>query len=206
MLTAAVRSQIVDLNEQCFEWCTPEEMIAHSDQLSILLDTSAMSRLGRTFREAHIAGRFAKRRGADAVRLLRESGKHATPDFEIFLNGRCLLYETTEADIPGRRRQDEYAKPAKAEPMFITNLDVMVEHMRELSAAKAAKRYTDCHGLVIWVNPPAFVFNPKLRWDSLVRGGEPAAAGFPEVWAMRGEGVLLWLNGVPQPEERGVEF
>lgn len=197
---------IADLSDRCFQWCTPDEMIGLADELNEALGNRAMFRLGRTFREAYIAGRFARRRGAARVRLLKEHGTKNTPDFELDVEGRLLRFETTEADIPGRRRGDEYRQPPKVEPMIFTNLDVMVEQMRALSAAKAAKQYDNCHGLVIWVNPPAFSFNPDMRWDSLVRGGEPAASAFTEVWAMRGEGSLLWLNGVAQPEVHGEEF
>jgi hypothetical protein len=197
---------IAEISERCFAWQIPEDMIALADQLSEALGYDAMMRIGRTFREAFIAGRFARRRGAEQVRLLKEDGRTNTPDFELQIGGRTLRFETTEADIPGRRRSDEFRQPPRVEPIIFTNLDVMVERMRELASAKAAKQYDDCHGLVIWVNPPAFSFNPQMRWDSLVRGGEPAAAAFTEVWAMRGEGSLLWLNGVEQPEVPGEEF
>lgn len=197
---------VADLDCQCFEWQTPDAMIAIADKLGAALGEDAMFRRGRTFREAFIAGRFARRRGAQRVRLLREDGRTNTPDFEVEMDGRTLRFETTEADIPGRRRQDEYRQPRKVEPMIFTNLDVMVEQMRKLAAAKAAKAYDDCHGLVIWVNPPAFSFNPQMRWDSLIRGGEPAARSFAEVWAMRGEGSLLWLDGVAQAEVEGEDF
>jgi len=197
---------VADLSEQCFQWNTSDQMIALADELSEVLGNDAMFRLGRTFREAFIAGRFARRRGAQRVRLLKEDGKANTPDFELEVDGQYLRFETTEADIPGRRRQDEYRQPPKVERMIFTSLDVMVEQMRTLAAAKAAKRYDNCHGLVIWVNPPAFSFNPKMRWDSLVRGGEPAAQAFAEVWAMRGDGSLLWQHGAAQNEVAGEEF
>lgn len=197
---------VTALSERCFDWQHPEEMIALADQLSDALGYDAMLRRGRTFREAFIAGRFGRRRGAQLVRLLKEDGRANTPDFELEVEGRLMRFETTEADIPGRRRQDEYRQPPKVEPMVFTNLDVMVEQMRTLAAAKASKRYDDCHGLVIWVNPPAFSFEPKMRWVNLVRGGEPAAQAFSEVWAMRGTGSLLWRDGVAQPEMPGEEF
>lgn len=199
-------SRIAELNGLCFEWNLPERVLQIADELSDLLGDSAMLRPGRTFREAYIAGRFARRRGASSVRLLVEDGTKQTPDFELLIEGGCLRFETTEADIPGRKRGDEYKKPAETKPMTFTSLDVMVEQMRRLSETKAAKRYDDCHGLIIWVNPPAFVFNPKMRWEALVRGGEPAAGSFKEVWVMRGEGSLIWQYGIPQPEIPGEEF
>lgn len=203
---AIPHAEIKALNQRCFEWMSPEALITVTDQLNVLLGDAVMSRSGKIFREAFIASRFARRRGASKVRLILEDDSITTPDFEIDVGGRILRFETTEADIPGRRRQDEYRRPRKVEPVIFTNLDIMTERMRELAAAKAAKGYADCYGLVIYVNPPAFFFNPEMRWDNLLRGGEPAAAAFREVWAFRGEGALLWLDGVAQEEEVGVEF
>jgi hypothetical protein len=194
------------LSERLFEWVTPAEGGDLIAELGDTLGDHAMMRIGRDFREGFIAQRFAKRRAAKAFRLLAPEPGTATPDFELDLAGRMRRYESTEADIPGRRRSDEYRIPRRAEPMVFTDLDTMVERMRELSAEKAKKSYEMCHGLVIWVNPPAFSFQPALRWDALVRGGKPAAGAFEEVWALRGEGSLLWLNGRAQPEILGEEF
>jgi hypothetical protein len=106
---------VAEISERCFDWQTSEGMIALADQLSHALGYDAMFRRGRTFREAFIAGRFARRRGGEQVRLLREDGRANTPDFELLIEGRTLRFETTEADIPGRRRSDEFRRPPKVE-------------------------------------------------------------------------------------------
>lgn len=205
--TGVADSRIATLKAALHEWQSPEEMIGAAQELGDLLgDLGSMSRRGREFREAFIAGRMARRKSAIAVRLLKETGDGATPDFAIQIDGRELQYETTEADIPGRRRTDEYRKPATTEQMIGTDINVMVEHMRALAAKKALKSYEDCHGLVIWMNPPMFSFRPAARWEGLLRASEPAAQRFREVWIMRGAGALMWLNGQPQSEEPSVEF
>ena len=194
------------LSDRLHDWIPTSEAGDIIGRLGEVLGNGAMMRIGRHYREGFIAWRFADRRGASSFRLLREQQDGTTPDFEIDRGGEVVRYEATEIDVPGRRRQDEYRVPRKAEPMLFTDLNTMVEHMREVAARKAAKVYKDCRGLVIWVNPPAFVFRPEMRWEGLLRGAEPAAQAFSEVWGMRGTGSLLWLDGVAQPEIRGEEF
>jgi len=194
------------VKETLYEWQSPAEMKDGAERLRQLLGHYSMFSQGRAFREAHIAARFAIRRGGDAVRLLAERPGIATPDFAIRLDGQELRIETTEADIPGRKRQDEYRQPPRTEAMIFTKFETMVEHMRTLAAKKAAKAYDACHGLVIYLNPPIFSFEPSARWDGLLRAAEPAAVAFREVWIMRGAGALVWLDGQPQAEEPGIEF
>lgn len=205
-MNLADKAKIHELSDRLLGWIAVEHVGDVIGELGERLGDDAMLRIGRHYREGFVAWRFADRRGAKALRLLKEQPGGTTPDFEIDLCGELLRYETTEADVPGRRRQDEYRVPRKAEPMIFTDLDTMVAHMRVLAAKKAAKTYDNCRGLVIWVNPPAFTFVPELRWQGLVSGTAPAAAAFEEVWALRGAGSLLWRNGISQPEIRGEEF
>ena len=205
-MTSANKAKIHALNDRLLDWIAVEQVGDVIGELGERLGDDAMLRIGRHYREGFVAWRFAERRGADSLRLLKEQPSGTTPDFEIDLKGELLRYETTEADVPGRKRQAEYRVPRTVERMLFTDLDTMVAHMRVLAAKKAAKIYDNCRGLVIWVNPPAFAFVPELRWQGLVSGAEPAAAAFEEVWALRGTGSLLWHNGIPQPEIRGEEF
>lgn len=205
-MTPANKAKIHALNDRLLDWIAVEQFGDVIGELGERLGDGAMLRIGRHYREGFAAWRFAERRGADSLRLLKEQPSGTTPDFEIDLKGELLRYETTEADVPGRKRQAEYRVPRTVERMLFTDLDTMVAHMRVLAAKKAAKTYDNCRGLVIWVNPPAFAFVPELRWQGLVNGAEPAAAAFEEVWALPGTGSLLWHNGIPQPEIRGEEF
>ena len=180
-----------------YEWQRPTEMSARVEELGMLLGNDKMQRRGRAFREAFIAARFALTTEQDAVRILRETNDGVTPDFEVRKEDRLSRYETTEADVPGRKRQLEYREPVPSgvEPMIFTSLDVMVPYMRCLAAKKAAKPYRDCTGLVIHLNPPMFSFNPSFRTEKMREATEPAASAFEEVWLLRDEGVLLWKDG-----------
>ena len=180
-----------------YEWQSPDEMSARVSALGELLGNDTMQRRGRAFREAFIAARFSRTAGQDRVRLLWETNDGVTPDFEVGRGDHCNRYETTEADVPGRRRQLEYRDPMPpgVEPMVFTSIDDMVPHMRGLAAKKASKPYRDCTGLVIHLNPPMFSFQPALRTAHMKEATEPAAAAFREVWLLRNRGVLLWENG-----------
>jgi len=180
-----------------YEWQSPGEMSARVDALGDLLGNDAMQRRGRAFREAFIAARFARTAEQDQVRLLHETNDGVTPDFEVRRGDYCNRYETTEADVPGRRRQLEYRDPAPPgiEPMIFTSLDVMVPYIQGLVAKKASKPYRDCTGLVLHLNPPMFSFQPSFRTTQMREATEPAAAAFREVWVLRDQGVLLWKDG-----------
>jgi hypothetical protein len=159
-----------------YHWQSPDEMSARVDALGDLLGNDAMQH---------------------NVRLLQETNDGVTPDVEVRRGDHCNRYETTEADVPGRRRQLEYRDPTPpgVEPMIFTSLNVMVPHIQALVRKKASKPYRDCTGLVLHLNPPAFSFEPSFRATQMREATEPAAAAFNEVWVMRDQGVLLWKNG-----------
>jgi hypothetical protein len=188
---------IESLIDALFEWQPPTLMQDRVEKLGQALGNDAMQRRGRAFREAFVAARFALRTEQEEVSLLREVNDETTPDFAVRSNGLIARYETTEADIPGRKRQLEYRdpRPPGVEPMVFTSLDVMVERMREITGKKAAKTYSDCRGLIVHLNPPMFSFNPMFRTENMRIATEPAAQAFEEVWLLRDKGVLLWRAG-----------
>ena len=96
-----------DLIQSLYEWQTPDEMATRVEELGSILGNDAMQRRGRDYREGYIAARFAKTAEQDGVRLLRETSEGTTPDFEVRKANDVRRYETTEADVPGRRRQEE---------------------------------------------------------------------------------------------------
>ena len=121
-----------ELMELLFDWQSPALMQARVEELSRLLGNDAMQRKGRPFREAYVAARFAARTDQEKVRLLREEQNRTTPDFAVGSGNFVRRYETTEADVPGRKRQLEYRDPLPpgVEPMVFTSLDAMIQQMR----------------------------------------------------------------------------
>ena len=104
-------------------------------------------------REGWAAATFGKAREADGVRLVAATDRW--PDFEIRLNERVESWEFTEADVPGRRRGQEY----RDDPLmtgdkalgldhtenYIARAERAPEAIRARCVAKAAKCYGGRH-------------------------------------------------------------
>lgn len=111
-------------------------------------------------RDAWIAAKYAKAKGATAVRLV--AGEW--PDFEIKINGKIEQYEATQADVPDRKMIDEYKKAdanrdddglsIEWDPYvdWIKRTDAIPEALKLASRKKAEKRYPSRKaGLVIYL-------------------------------------------------------
>jgi hypothetical protein len=176
-----------------FTWQSAESLLARTESDSDRLGENWKRRRGRDFREAFIAARFAKWVGAEAVRLLPPNGNRPTPDFAIKLQSNEFWYETTEIDRRDRRRGSEppLESPLQVPPNeWVTTADYL-EVLRERSAAKAAKDYVKCHGLVIYDNawPLSDPENQTLDWWR--SGTTDARARFSEVWSFDGTTFAL---------------
>jgi hypothetical protein len=167
-------------------WFTPADLIALTDRVGAQLAETCdiRSQIGKPYREAWIAARFAATRGAQAVRLISEK-RWQTPDFAIHLDNRYLLFESTEADDPTRQRNQDYLDACH---LFLSQADYAVlgpgpvapdlyaEEIARLVAKKCAKHYARCDGLVLishagWVaglTPP-----PRAGGSGLRRGAGP---------------------------------
>jgi hypothetical protein len=157
-------------------WFTPADLIALTDRVGAQLAETCdiRSQIGKPYREAWIAARFAATRGAQAVRLISEK-RWQTPDFAIHLDNRYLLFESTEADDPTRQRNQDYLDACH---LFLSQADYAVlgpgpvapdlyaEEIARLVAKKCAKHYARCDGLVLishagWV---AGLTPPRAWW------------------------------------------
>ncbi|WP_068080847.1 hypothetical protein [Novosphingobium rosa] len=173
-------------------WFTPAELIALTDRVGAQLAETCdiRSQIGKPYREAWIAARFAAMRGAQAVRLIGE--KHwQTPDFAIHLDNRTLLFENTEADDPTRQRNRDYLDACH---LFLSQADYAVlgpgpvapelyaQEIARLVAKKCAKHYARCDGLVL-LSHAAWIAGmptpPQSWWEAACA---EAQTHFPEVW------------------------
>ena len=146
-----------------------------------------MSGAGQHYRDGYVASRFAQHRAADRVRLLEPRFGQATPDFALLFGNTEQRFEITEADRPGRRRSEEYRTklfPTEMRLLEVGEWNTALNHMAVIEAIvskKSAKRYDDCHGLIVWSN--AWITDDEAitpRWWS-----EACASGwrnFREIW------------------------
>ena len=176
-----------------FAWQPAESLLARSQSDYDWLGESWKRRVGRDFREAFIAARFANFVGAEAVKLLAPNGNRPTPDFAIKLQSSEFWYETTEIDRRDRRRGSEspLKGPLQVPPSeWVTTADLL-EVLRERSAAKARKDYVKCDGLVIYDNAWPLSDPENQTPDWWRSGTTEARARFSEVWSFDGTTFAL---------------
>jgi hypothetical protein len=102
-------------------------------------------------RDAWVAAEFGRHRQSSSVRLVSERDRW--PDFETRGGGTIERVECAEADIPGRRRGDEYRRAEKRaadggrivedDPIedWVARADQVPAALSAVVAAKSAKLY-----------------------------------------------------------------
>ncbi|KCZ93514.1 hypothetical protein [Hyphomonas johnsonii] len=181
-------------------WMTPDEMEARFDVLSAVSGEYFFIQGGLQFiRDSHIAATFGKARRANRVRLC--GGER--PDFEIEVGNVTQLYEATEADLPGRRRGDEY-KASLGKPNTLihvenaeinANIAAVPGALRARALGKAGGGYDPSWGLVIFLNVATYGFDAGEIEACFEVATKPASSSFSEVW-------VLWGSEVYRPWPR----
>lgn len=201
LTTEELRAARADLQR----WMTPDEMGERFDALSAISGDYFFIQGGLQFiRDAHIAATFAKSRAAGRVRLC--AGER--PDFEIEVFNATHLYEATEADLPGRRRGDEYrATLGKPDAMvhvennkINVNIAAVPGALNRRAADKADGGYDPAWGLVIFLNVATYGCDKEEIEDCMEAATQPAANAFSEVWVLWGrDAYRTWPQGGPRP-------
>lgn len=142
-------------------------------------------------RDAYLASTFSEHVHPRLVRLVDES--LSRPDFEVQLrNGRSLLIEATEADLPGRRRHDEYRDAkAKGYPLRHDPGEKWKERRDAIPSAVAAavqrkiwKVYPPDTSLLIYVNLGTYGLWRDEIEKEIRENASLAQAKFKSVWAI----------------------
>lgn len=112
-MTKLTKDEILRHRAWFEEWREPAEMLGHSKALMNRMgNVDLFTQTGVKFiTEAWAAAKFAALQGADHVRLVPE--RERWPDFELRFGNRPESWEFTEADLPERRRGDEYRHRAE---------------------------------------------------------------------------------------------
>ena len=200
------RAQIQQHRSAYEQWQSPEELLSRSEGLmSSMSGEDFFNQPGIDFiREGLAAATFGKAREADAVRLVAKTDHW--PDFEIRLNGMVEAWEITEADVPGRRRGDEY----RDDPLMAGDKALGLDHaenyiaraerapdaIRARCLAKAAKRYGGRAALLIYLNISDFGTRHKEIEECFPWATAPAKDAFTEVWILwKGRIYRVWRDG-----------
>jgi hypothetical protein len=92
------------------DWRTPADMAAYVSTINHSMGSADFFRQGGVefLRDAWLAAEFGRHRQSSIVRLIAE--REHWPDFETRAGDVIERVECAEADVPGRRRGDEYRK------------------------------------------------------------------------------------------------
>ncbi len=180
----------VDVNRMRSEletWHNPSEMVAKVNAtVERLGDVAFFNAPDLTFlREAWIAGKFGKSRGAERVRLIPDH----FPDFVISIDGREEEFEAAEVDAPDRRRGLEYAGQEGGivhDPVeqWVERARRAPEWIARVCRQKAEKRYGYKAHLVVYLNMGEYDIRHKEVVGTFPEATAPAHAAFASVWVL----------------------
>jgi hypothetical protein len=179
------------------EWRTPDKVAAYVTAVNDTMGSADFLGQGGVafLRDAWLAAEFGRHRQSTSVRLVAESD--LWPDFEA-RDGRGEIerVECGEADIPARRRGDEYRVAAelsengkskfKHDPMedWITRADQVPAALATVTASKVGKRYAGRVSLLIYLNIGEFGIRQAEIEAAMAPTVAPALPYFRRVWIL----------------------
>lgn len=182
--------------QELFDWQEPDEFYETVQRLTPLDSADSLtSPRNQIFLDAWIAAEFAKRASSELVCLIKDDW----PDFQVSKEGLVRTFESVEADMPGRRRGDEYKgwKKSNYRPEhdkienWRARRDAIPQALDTVVQKKIEKNYDSSSlqsvGLVIYLNLGTY---GEWRGDieiEIFEKTRPAASVFQDVW-------VLWDN------------
>ena len=180
------------------QWRTPGEMNEYVDELMNSAGSKTLfNKAGTTFiLEAWIAGHFAEVVGANTVRLIDDQW----PDLEVELDDQLIRFEAIEADLPDRRRGDEYklAPQTSEDPVedWIARAEAVPGALQTAVRKKQAKHYGKHENLLIYLNISEYGIRHNEIIAAFPDATRDAREIFKSVWILWGEQAFeVWRNG-----------
>ncbi len=179
------------------DWHTPADMAAYVSAVNDAMGSADFFRQGGVefLRDAWLAAEFGRHRQSSFVRLVAE--REQWPDFETRAGDVIERVECAEADIPGRRRGDEYREAGKQsaaggliitdDPIedWIARADQVPAALSAVIATKIGKRYAGAASLLVYLNIGEFGIRQSEIEAAMAPAVTPALPHFQNVW-------LLW--------------
>ena len=188
------------------QWRSPREMNEYVDELMAAAGSKALfNKPGTTFiLEAWIAGHFANVVGATTVRLIDDQW----PDLEVRLNDNLIRFEAIEADVPGRKRGDEYRQPPKMveDPVedWIARAEAVPGALQTAVRKKQAKLYSKHENLLIYLNIREYGIRHREIISAFPDATKDARDIFKSVWILWKEQAFeVWRDGEPSQRVYG---
>ena len=189
------------------EWHSPTEVLAYVGDVNEFLGRYLFIQAGLAFlRDAWSSATFGHIRGASTIRLIEGEW----PDAELRFNDSVEPIECTEADVPGRRRGEEYREAEdKAGPYglyveddpvenWIARAETAPEALRLAAEKKVAKTYSGKTHFLIYLNISEFGIQQNEIKACFLKSTEPAKDAFETVWILWKAAVYkVWDMGKP---------
>lgn len=178
------------------DWRTPTEMMAYVSDVTDAMGSEDFFRQGGVefLRDAWLAAEFGRHQQSSLVRLVAE--REQWPDFEARADDVVERVECAEADLPGRRRGDEYREAKKQnagrglviedDPVedWIARADQVPAALSAVIETKIAKRYPGCASLLINLNIIEYGIRQAEIEAAMVPAVVPALPYFERVWVL----------------------
>jgi hypothetical protein len=191
------KSELVRHRAWLSDWRMPDDMAVYVSTVNDAMGSADFFRQGGVdfLRDAWLAAEFGRHRQSLSVRLVAE--RERWPDFEARGGGGIERVECAEADVPGRRRGDEYRKAGKRaasgaltveyDPIenWITRADQVPAALSAVIATKVGKSYRGRASLLIYLNIREFGIRQAEIESAMAPAIAPALPYFQRVW-------LLW--------------
>jgi len=180
------------------QWRAPGEMNEYVDELMNSVGSKTLfNKAGTTFiLEAWIAGHFAEVVGAKTVRLIDDQW----PDLEVELDDQLIRFEAIEADMPDRRRGDEYklAPRMYEDPVenWVARAEAVPGALQTAVRKKRAKHYSKHENLLIYLNIGEFGIRHREIIAAFPDATKDARDIFKSVWILWKEQAFeVWRDG-----------
>lgn len=187
------------------EWHSPAEMLAYVREVNEQTGRYFLIQAGLAFlRDAWSAATFGNIRGASLIRLV--DGEW--PDFELRFVDSVEPFECTEADVPGRKRGQEFrAAEEQAGPDglyleddpvedWIARAETAPEALRIAAERKTSKRYSRKAHLLIYLNISEFGIRQEEIEGCFLDSTKPAKDAFYTVWILwKATAYKVWDGG-----------
>jgi hypothetical protein len=178
------------------DWRTPADMAAFVSAVNDAMGSSNFFRQSGVefLRDAWLAAEFGRHRQSSFVRLVAD--REQWPDFETRAGDVIEGVECAEADVPGRRRGDEYREAdrrsadgsliAEDDPVedWIARAEQASVALSAVIGAKIGKRYVGRASLLVNLNISEFGIRQAEIEAAMAPSIKPALPHFQRVWVL----------------------
>jgi hypothetical protein len=186
-MTAA---EVEESRRELSRWQSPDDFTAKVDALDEKIKSSELFNIPQLgfFRDAWVLASFARHKPARKVRLA--GPREEWPDGQVELLGKILNVEITEADVPGRRRGDEYKTEGVLQSDgtvldWASRSRLIPELLKQAIERKARRKYAPLPTLIVDLNVNEFGIRQAESELAVLAAKEHHSASFDGLYILR---------------------